>query len=413
MDVTTTGSFFLFTHTTLTSSGDAVVGNATNVGDFNTRITYLSIGLLGMLGNFIVVSVMMRSPTLRRKSTNVLILNQSLIDFCAAFFVIAHAMVRDLPSSADRMIQDIFCRLWKSSLPMWGLFISSTYNLIAMTLDGYVALVHPIVHRKSCSRNIVYVIMAAVWIFGTGHEACYTIPTSGLSESGKCIIYEIYPSAQIQRLVGILLFTLQYFIPLFTIIFAYTRIALVLRRGFTITSENGVHRISGAREQRMLDASKKVFKTLLTVSVSFVVCWSPNQILYLMYNCGVPINLEGILFHFSVVLAFLNCCINPIIYCLKYEEFQRELVRQVRCWNSSSSEISSDCSTSRKPHRGEQPPEEERKRYTSSEPCSDNSPVVSAVETETQQVVCTIEIENPHAVGTVDTEKQVRIPDVY
>ena len=216
-----------------------------------------------------------------------------------------------------------------------------------MTLDRYVALVHPIVHRHRCSRKTLYVIMVSVWIFGTVHEVSYTIPTSGLSESGKCIIYEMYPSPQIQRFVGILLVMLTYSIPMFIIIFAYTRIALALRRGLRTSGGNGVHMISGMREQRMLEASKKVFKTLLAVNVSFVVCWSPNQILYLMYNCGASVNLESTLFHFCIIMALLNCCVNPIIYSLRYEEFQRELVRRVRCWKSSSLEMPSDPSTLR------------------------------------------------------------------
>ncbi len=413
MDVTTTESFFLFTDSNLNSSADVAVGNITKTVDLNIKLAYLFVGLLGMLGNFIVVCVMICSPRLRRKSTNVLILNQSLIDLCAAFFVIAHVMIRTLPSSADRVSQDIFCRLWKSNITIWGLFVSSTYNLIAMTLDRYVALVHPIVHRNRCSQKIIYVNMALVWIFGLGWQSSYVIPTSGLSEGGKCLHFKMYPSLQIQVFVGILAVTLQFFIPLFIITFAYTRLALVLRRGLRTSGGNDARGTSRTREHRMLEASKNVFKILFTVSVSFVVCWSPNQILYLMHNFGVRVDFESILYHLSVVLVFLNCCINPIIYCLRYEEFQRELVHQVRCWNRSSSEVLSDCSTPRQRQPGKQPEAGgERKRYTSSEPCSENSPVVNSVESETKQVVCTIEVENPHVVDAVDTEKQARISDM-
>ena len=395
--------------TTSMSSGDTGVGNVTNSSNFNINIVYLSIGLLGMLGNTVVICVMMRSPTLRRKSTNILILNQSLIDSCAAAFVIAHAMLRNLSLGTDRVTQDIFCRLLKSSLPMWGLFVSSTYNLIAMTLDRYLALVHPIVHRNRCSRKIIYVNMALVWVFGLGWQSSYTIPTSGLSESGKCIIYEMYPSLQIQMFMGILVVTLQYFIPLFIIIFAYTSIALVLRRGLKISGGNDAHGTSQTREQLMLEASKKVFKILLTVSVPFVVCWSPNQILYIMYNFGVPVDFESTLFHFSIVLAFLNCCINPIIYCLRYEEFQQELRRQVKCWKTVSSETSNDCSTPR-----QQQPDKpyvsvgERKTDTTSDTCTytENRSVVSAMERETQQDRYN---ENRQVIATVDREKQSEI----
>lgn len=120
MDITTKESTPLSTDITSVSPGHMTVVNATNGADFNSKIGYLTIGLCGMLDNFIVVYVMIRSSKLRRKSYNILIVNQSLIDFCASFFVIAHAMLRDFPTSTDRVIKDIFCRLWYSSLPHVG-----------------------------------------------------------------------------------------------------------------------------------------------------------------------------------------------------------------------------------------------------------------------------------------------------
>ncbi len=401
MEVTTVGSLFPSPDIASTLSGDMAVGNnTTNVADFNIRTAYLSIGLLGMLGNFVVVLVMICSPTLRRKSTNILILNQSLIDFCAAFFVIAHDMIRILPSSADRMTQDIYCRLWKARLPMWGLFISSTYNLIAMTLDRYVALVHPLVHRNRCSRKKIYIIMAAVWLFGPGWQSSYVIPTSGLSESGKCTIVKMYPSPQIQRFVGILAAMLEYFIPLLIITFAYTRMAIVLRRGVNTRSGNNV--ISDTREQRMLKASTKVVKTLLAISLSFIVCWSPNQIFYTMYNCGVKVDFKSTFYHFSVVLAFLNCCVNPLIYSLRYEEFQRELGRQLRCrksLNRSASDVS--C------HRTSVPRLETTDM--SNVPSTASQSIVGATAMENREVISAMKTDvqsQMQATGPIETGKQ-------
>ena len=68
--------------------------------------------------------------------------------------------------------------------------------------------------------------------------------------------------------------------------FFYTRIILVLRRGMKMLKSTGNDVTSDTREQRMLMASQNVIKTLLIVSVSFVACWSPNQIYYTMCNCG-------------------------------------------------------------------------------------------------------------------------------
>ncbi len=328
MHLTTEDSMFLTTDLTPTRSNE----DAVNLdAEYKMRIVYLVIGSLGMLGNFIVVCVILRSPRLRATMTNVLIVNQSLIDFSAAFFIVTSSVIRNLPSNADQRAQDIFCRLWKTNLPIWGLFVSSTYNLVTVTLDRYMALVYPMTHKHRCSRTIVYVIIAVVWLFGPGFNAAYMIPTAGLVDGGVCTVYSEYPSQVIQRFVGILTVVLQYFIPLFLITFAYTRIVLVLRRGLKMTKTGGNDVTSDTREQRMLTASQNVIKTLLIVSVSFVACWSPNQIYYTMYNCGFQADFNSTFYHFTVVAVFINCCVNPFIYSLKYEQFQQELIRQITC----------------------------------------------------------------------------------
>ncbi len=247
MHLTTEDSIFPTTDLASTrSSEDAVSLNA----EYKMRIVYLVIGSLGMLGNFIVVCVILRPPRLRAILTNVLILNQSLIDFLAAFFIVAGSVIRDLPSNADQRSRDIFCRLWKTNLPIWGLFVSSTNNLVTITLVRYVALVYPMTHKHRCSRTTIYGVVVVVWLLGPGFNAAYMIPTAGLVDGGVCTVLSQYPNQEIQRFVGILTVVLQYFIPLFLITFAYTRIALTLRRGLKMTKAIGNYITSDIRRVR-------------------------------------------------------------------------------------------------------------------------------------------------------------------
>ena len=49
-----------------------------------------------------------------------------------------------------------------------------------------------------------------------------------------------------------------------------------------------------------------------------------------MYNCGFDADFNSPFYHFTVIMVFCNCCINPIIYAAKYEQFQKGL-RQIVC----------------------------------------------------------------------------------
>jgi hypothetical protein len=72
-------------------------------------------------------------------------------------------------------------------------------------------------------------------------------------------------------------------------------------------------------------AKRNVLKTMITVSGCFVLCFSCNEFMYLLYYLGVQIDFSGPLYHCSVVAVFFNCCLNPLIYAVRYNEFKKGL----------------------------------------------------------------------------------------
>ena len=72
-------------------------------------------------------------------------------------------------------------------------------------------------------------------------------------------------------------------------------------------------------------ARKNTIKTLLIVGLCFIICWSQNQVRYLMFNCGYDLNFKSTYYQFTVVMIFLNCTVNPFIYLIKYRDYQEAL----------------------------------------------------------------------------------------
>ena len=55
-----------------------------------------------------------------------------------------------------------------------------------------------------------------------------------------------------------------------------------------------------------------------------------------MFNVGYPADFTSDFYHFSVILCYVNCCINPFIYAIKYEQFQQAAKRLFcRCWKGN------------------------------------------------------------------------------
>ena len=72
-------------------------------------------------------------------------------------------------------------------------------------------------------------------------------------------------------------------------------------------------------------ARKNTIKTFLIVAICFVMCWSNNQIYFLMHNLGYDINWDGVYYKFTIFMVFLNCTVNPFVYLIKYRDYQKAL----------------------------------------------------------------------------------------
>ena len=75
------------------------------------------------------------------------------------------------------------------------------------------------------------------------------------------------------------------------------------------------------RNDNVVRARANVIKTLATVSLFFILCWSWNQTYYLMFYLGYQhVDFTSAFYNFTVIMVFLNCCVNPIIYSVRYDQ---------------------------------------------------------------------------------------------
>ncbi|XP_038048205.1 allatostatin-A receptor-like [Patiria miniata] len=300
------------------------------------------IGILGVLGNGLVCMVIGRVPAMRSR-TNAFILNQAVIDFFGSVVIILQTDVPlpdPLPNDA---VGWIWCHIWISNFMIIIFFVSSTFNLLALTLERYFAIVYPYKYQSwfsSYPRLKVVVTIACCWIFGVAIKS-YTLMIVQETTDGRCVSRPIPGS----KAIGILTVFLQYILPVFVMLFAYIHTSVELKRqaarvgplvlGHRGQSTSPEHRDSNQVPQENLTASilrarRNVFKTLMMVFATFLVCWSPNQILFLMFNFGWEVKFSDWYFLLTLALVATNSCVNPFIYALKYQQFRSGL-RQVFC----------------------------------------------------------------------------------
>ncbi|XP_038069721.1 QRFP-like peptide receptor [Patiria miniata] len=288
-----------------------------------TLILKIIIGVVGIFGNTVVCVVIAKVPAMRTL-TNAFIFNQAVIDFLGSLFMILQNNLQIPPAvSSNSAVAFLQCFVWRSAIILWIFFVASTLNLVVLTTERYVAIVYPFKYLTYFDRKRATAMLVTVWVLAFVYKSnnvfLYEI------QDRTCIFANLSRAASVA--IGTITFLIEYLIPLIYMTFCYVHIILQLKSASSTvhpepsTSQQGQNSMSGS----LLRARRNTLKTLFIVFVTYTICWTPNQIAFFMFNFGLPLNFQGAFYYISVILVQLNTCVNPIIYALKYKQFQNGL----------------------------------------------------------------------------------------
>ena len=146
------------------------------------------VGSIGVVGNLLVVIVMIKHNKLFQHIKTTFLVNQSIIDGIVSLLLIVSTFVSpELHSGVHGLSVELYCKLWLSQFAIWGLMMSSTYNLMAISSDRYLAIVHPIWHKVSFTKMMADSFAVFIWLFGVSFVASIIIPTTGMLR-GHCFV---------------------------------------------------------------------------------------------------------------------------------------------------------------------------------------------------------------------------------
>ena len=102
---------------------------------------------------------------------NILIVNQSIIDLCASFFTLMIALVEvdGTHMSRDSLYDQFVCRVWLTRIPLWALLGTSTYGIVIIALERYIAAIYPLWHNVR-TNSTIWQCIPYVAAFGHGSE---------------------------------------------------------------------------------------------------------------------------------------------------------------------------------------------------------------------------------------------------
>ncbi|XP_007946835.1 C-C chemokine receptor type 4 [Orycteropus afer afer] len=272
---------------------------------------YSLVFLFGLLGNSVVVLVLLKYKRLK-SMTDVYLLNLAISDLLFVF---------SLPFwgyyAADQWVFGLgLCKII-SWIYLVG-FYSGIFFIMLMSIDRYLAIVHAVFSLRARTLTYGVITSLATWsvavlasLPGLVFSTCYTEHNHTYCKtkySFNSTTWKVLSSLEI-NILGLVL-------PLGIMLFCYSMIIRTLKH-----CKN--------------EKKNKAVKMIFAVVVLFLGFWTPYNIVLFLETLVELEVLQDCIFERQLdyaiqateTLAFVHCCLNPVIYFFLGEKFRKYIVQ--------------------------------------------------------------------------------------
>ncbi|XP_038057927.1 bombesin receptor subtype-3-like isoform X2 [Patiria miniata] len=292
-----------------TTSGDGVVPNKVLF-----VVIFCIFCVFGVIGNGSLVFLVIRFPHLRTMP-NILMINLTVGDLLFIVATLPTIIQHELGIVAQYETEAM-CK-FVNFLPVFGTGVC-VYSMTALSVERYLAIVRGLEMRSVRTSRRVLAAMIFIW----GMTLVVSLPvliSAGFlyEELGlPTLCSDMVPGHPASISYASVQITLLYILPLITMIFCYTQIAMLLTKGSRETDCN-------SRSSTNYKARKRLAIAMIVMAAFFGIFWFPSSVFKLYFQVNFeaiftlndPSQLAG--FHFfrriSRIFAYTNSCFNPWI----------------------------------------------------------------------------------------------------
>lgn len=280
------------------------------VGDYIywvTLIIYCVTFVVGILGNGLVIYV--TGFRMKRTVNSVWFLNLALADFLFLVFLIF--TIISYTQEHRWRFGRVMCKL--NNLFSAVNMFASIFLLTAISLDRCLSIWVVVWAQNKRTVCKAQLISAVIWMSAVVCSTPYATfrdlkVQNNQTYCGSSVTAEQRSSLTIFR------FVVGFVIPFLVIIFCYVAIGVRARR------------LQRNRKQKPL-------KIIFSIILAFFICWLPFHVMqFLILKVGNDMYLHNVVLigsPLSVSMAFMNSCLNPILYVFMCDEFQKKLKQSI------------------------------------------------------------------------------------
>ncbi|XP_065075059.1 uncharacterized protein AdoR isoform X2 [Ochlerotatus camptorhynchus] len=320
-----------------------------NTGDAKLDVTYAVfeglVALMAVVGNAMVIVVFKRERRLRRR-TNFYIVSLATADFLVGLLGVPFAVL-----SSVGLPRNLHACLFTISL-LIVLCTISIFCLVAVSVDRYWAILHPMAYSRNVRTKTAIVIISMCWLAGS---IIGFLPLFGWHETPqvdtclfiKVMDYDYLVFLYFATIITPALIMLAFYAHIYRVIVKQLRQIVTMNPSGGLSSEsrrssessriristmktgrcksNGhggtMLRVLGAAQKREVKATQN----LSIIVLFFMICWIPlytiNCIVAFCRDCQIP----PFLMLFCIILSHLNSAVNPLLYAYHLKDFRAAL----------------------------------------------------------------------------------------
>jgi len=284
---------------TTTKSNVASSSSSHGVG-FYFQCAVVLIGFVGSAANGLILYALIAS---KQHKKQVLIFNQNFLDFVTCFFLFTTQAVKlcNIPLNGTR--GNLLCVTVLSEAFSLGTFVGSLINLAAITIERYLKVVHHVWAKKKLRKWMIYSIIPFAWVGGNAIVWSWTVHTTKVV-NGVCYSL-IFRKSRMAQMGFIIWYLLSFYIGLFLLfVFCYGRILITICRQANVMASHTGPGGTSTNKTHSKQLQRKIIKTMILVSLLYVVLWSPAYIFNLLMNIYSTLTVREVGCHIIVVIGF-------------------------------------------------------------------------------------------------------------
>ncbi|NXX99565.1 NMUR1 protein, partial [Centropus bengalensis] len=304
-------------------------------------VIYLLIFVVGAVGNTLTCIVILRHRFMRTP-TNYYLFSLAVSDLLVLLLGMPLELY-DLWRNYPFLLGASGC--YFKTLLFEAVCFASILNVTALSVERYIAVVHPLKAKYVVTRNHAKRVIIVIWVLSVicsipntslhGLQPLYVPGRGRVPDSEICTL--VKPRLTYNLIIQITTIVF-FFLPMGTISILYLLIGLQLRKERMLeavgTKSGSSHDRHNALEQKKIKR-RQVTKMLFMLVVVFGICWAPFHTDRLVWSfISTWTSHMHHMFQYvhiiSGVFFYLSSAANPILYNLMSTRF-REMFKEVMC----------------------------------------------------------------------------------